>query len=77
MYRYFYQILMKLEFFFEMFSKNTKTSNFLNIRPVAAELFHADGQMDGQTDRHVTNPTVTFCNFPNEPRNLLSPDKCS
>ena len=77
MYRYFYQILMKLEFFFEMFSKNTKTSNFLNIRPVAAELFHADGQMDGQTDTHVTNPTVTFCNFPNEPRNLLSPDKCS
>ena len=26
------------------FSKNTQISNFLKIRPVGAELFHADGQ---------------------------------
>jgi hypothetical protein len=25
-------------------------SNFMNIRPVGAELFHADGRTDGQTD---------------------------
>jgi hypothetical protein len=26
------------------FSKNSYTSNFMKIRPVEAELFHADGQ---------------------------------
>jgi hypothetical protein len=33
------------------FSKNTQTSNFMKIRPVGAELFHAVGCTDGQTDR--------------------------
>jgi len=28
------------------FSKNTQMSNFMKIRPVGAELFHADGWMD-------------------------------
>jgi len=27
--------------------------NFINIHPVAAELFHADGQTDGRTDRQT------------------------
>jgi len=27
-------------------------SNSMKIRPVGAELFHADGQKDEQTDRH-------------------------
>jgi len=33
--------------------KGTKTSNFMKIRPVDAELFHADGRMDGQTRRSL------------------------
>jgi hypothetical protein len=34
--------------FLNTFSKNTQISNFINIRPVGAELFHADRR----TDRH-------------------------
>jgi hypothetical protein len=37
--------------FFDIFSKNTEISNFMKIRPMAAKLFLADGEMDGQTDR--------------------------
>jgi hypothetical protein len=37
-------ILMKLELFSDRFSKNTQIPNFMNIRPVEAEIFHADGQ---------------------------------
>ena len=36
---------MKLEFL-HRFSKDTQISNFVKIRPVGAELFHADGQTD-------------------------------
>jgi len=32
-------------------SKNVQISNFINIRPVGTELFHGDGQADGQTWR--------------------------
>jgi hypothetical protein len=28
-------------------------SNFTNVRPVGDELIHADGQMDGRTDRQT------------------------
>jgi len=38
---------MKLNFQ-DSFSKNTQISNFMKIRPVGAELFHADRW----TDRH-------------------------
>ena len=34
------------------FSKNIQLSNFMKIRPVVAELFHAYGQADRETDRH-------------------------
>jgi hypothetical protein len=27
--------------------------NFIKLRPVGDQLFHADGQTDGQTDRYV------------------------
>ena len=33
-------------------------SNFINIRPVGVELFHADGRTDGETD--MTKLTVAF-----------------
>ena len=39
----------------------------MKICPVAAELFHVDGQTDGQTD--MTKITVAFHNFANSPKN--------
>jgi hypothetical protein len=44
------QILIKLEFL-DKPSKNNQISNFMKIRPVGAELLHADGQTYIQTDR--------------------------
>ena len=41
------------------FYKNPQISNFVNIRPVGTELFHADGQTD------MTKLIVTFRNFAN------------
>jgi len=38
----------------------------MKIRPVGAELFHADGRTDGQTD--MTKPIVAFRNFLNVPK---------
>jgi hypothetical protein len=37
----------------------------MKIRVVGAELFHADGQTDRQTDRHMTKVIVTFRSFAN------------
>jgi len=44
----------------------------MKIHPVGAELFHAEGQMDGRTD--MMKLTVAFHNFANMPKNcsLLS-----
>jgi hypothetical protein len=39
------------------FSKNNEIPNFVKIRPVGAELFHADRQTD------MTKLTVAFRNF--------------
>jgi len=41
--RYSYQILMKLEISRQILEKYKKI-NIMKIRPVRAELFHADGQ---------------------------------
>jgi hypothetical protein len=41
--------------FWTYFQKNTQISNFMKIRPVAAELFHADGRTDRQADRYEPN----------------------
>jgi hypothetical protein len=49
--------------------KNNQISNFVKIRPVGQELFHADGEMDGQTD--MTKLIVAFHNFTNAPKNWL------
>jgi hypothetical protein len=44
---------MKLEFSQQIFEKKKKKDsipNFIKIRPVEAELFHADGQTDGHDE---------------------------
>ena len=35
--------------FFDRFSKNAQNTNFMKIRPLRFDLFHADGRTDGQT----------------------------
>jgi len=55
--------LMKLEFSWQIF-EITQISNFMKIRPVAAKLFHADGQTD------KTKLIVTFGNFANVPKKV-------
>ena len=55
-YRLFLSDLMKLDFI-DSFSKNIQISNFVKIRPLAAELFNADGRTD------LTKLIVAFRNF--------------
>ena len=45
--------------------KNTQIKNFVKIRPVEAELFHADGQTDLQMGEETVMLTliVAFRNF--------------
>jgi hypothetical protein len=54
---------MKLEFS-DRFFKKAQISSLIRIRPVGAELFHADGQTD------VTNLIVTFHHFVKAPKNV-------
>jgi hypothetical protein len=49
--------------FLDGFSKNTQIPNFMKIRPVGTEFFHADGQTD------MTQPIATFRNYANAPTN--------
>ena len=51
---------MKLEFSRQIF-ENVQ-SNSIKIRPVRAEMFHADRRTDRQTD--MTNPTVAIAILP-------------
>jgi hypothetical protein len=44
--RYSCQILMKHEFSRKVFEKKFQILKFMKIRPVEAELLHADGQTD-------------------------------
>jgi hypothetical protein len=46
---------MKLDFF-DRLSKNTQKLNFTKIRPVRAELFHADRQTDRQDEANSRFP---------------------
>jgi len=56
--RYSFQIFMKFEIF-DRFSKNVQTSNFMKIRPVKAEFFHAEGRKEEHTD--MTKLEVAIC----------------
>ena len=49
------------------FSNNTQMSNFMKIRPVGAELFHADRRTDTQTG--MTKLRVASRNFFNAYKN--------
>ena len=49
------------------FSKNTQISNFMQIRPMGSELFHAEEWAGGQTEMKLI---VAFRNFANAPKNL-------
>ena len=62
-YRYYCQILMKLEFSRHVF-ENAEMSDFMKIRSVGAELFHRDES----TDR-LDELLVTFRSFANAPKN--------
>jgi hypothetical protein len=50
-------------------SKNTQVPNFMKMHPVGAELLHADGWIDAQTD--MTKVIIAFCNFVSAPKNQL------
>jgi hypothetical protein len=41
-----------------------KFSNFMKLRPVGAELFHADGLLDGQTEMNETDVGFFFAMLP-------------
>ena len=42
---------MEFQFSRQIFEKNTLIPNFMKIRTVGAELYHADSHVDGQADR--------------------------
>jgi hypothetical protein len=54
--------------FLDRFSKYMQTLNFMKIRPLGAELFHAEGRTDGPTD--MTKLMVPFRNFVSVPKNV-------
>jgi hypothetical protein len=56
--------------FLDRASKNTQISNFMKIRPVGADMFHAGGRADRHTD--MTKLTVAFHNFANAPKNHIT-----
>ena len=64
----------KLNFLDGTVSKNHHISDFTKIRPVAAELFHAD--TDRQTyiyrRKYMTKLAVAFHNFANAPKKRLA-----
>ena len=60
---------MKLEVFGQIFEKYSNT-NLMKIRPVGAELFHADRRTDKHTD--TINLIVDFRNFANASERILA-----
>jgi hypothetical protein len=64
--RYSCEILINLNFF-SGFLKTIQISNFMKLRSMGAELFHADKETDGRTD--ITKLIVASHNFVNAPKN--------
>ena len=62
--RYSCQIVMKLEIARQIFGKKIQIPNFMEIRPVGAELFHADRRTD------MKRLIVAFRNFASAPKKL-------
>ena len=64
------RILIKLEFARQIFGKRSSIS-FIKLRPLEAELIHAERQTDGRTDvqTDMTKLVVAFRNFANAPKN--------
>jgi hypothetical protein len=60
---------MKPEFSRHIFEKKTQILNFVKIRSMAAEVFHAYGRSDGHTV--MTKLIVAFHNFEKAPKNGL------
>jgi len=60
-YRYFCQILIKLQ----ISCRNIQIQNFMKIRPVAAEMFHAGRRTD------MAQPRVDFRLCANAPKNII------
>jgi hypothetical protein len=52
--------------FLDRYSKNTQIANFMKIWHLGADLFHAEGRIDGQTD--MTKLTVAFRNSAKAPK---------
>jgi len=63
MYSLFFSEFNETQIYSERVSKNKKIQNFIKIRPVRAELFHAVGETD------MTILIVTFHNFANSLKN--------
>jgi len=56
----------------DRYAKNNQISVFIKVRPVVAELFHADGWTDAK--KNMTKPIAAIHNFANEP---ISPSSIS
>ena len=52
---------------FKTYSKNTQRANFMIIRPVGDQIFHA--KRDGQSDTEMTELIIAFPNFTDGPKN--------
>jgi hypothetical protein len=69
--------LLFLSGFNNRFSKKVKIHSSIKIRPVGAEMFHADRQTDGRTDRQtdVTKLIVAFRYSANTPKTTTGPGR--
>jgi hypothetical protein len=67
--RYACQILIKLEFSWQILKKIIQLSDFMKILPVRDEMFHAERRTDGRTDKHDKASSI-FYNSQNAPKKI-------